>query len=96
MKSLSQEEILDAWALRPRPMRVRKVGTSGTNGVGFGTESFFVDLADLETDRRCCCWKCCCRKQGAQMYLEAGVREGLRRVSRKGDTDFEVAMLAGG
>lgn len=97
MKSLSQEGILEVWALSPRPIRVRKVGTSGTKGVGFGTESFLVGLADLETER-CCwywcwCWKCCCRRQGVQMYLECDALEGLRRVSKRGDIDFEVAML---
>jgi len=92
VKSLFHEGILEVWAESPRPMSFRKVSTSGTKGVGFGTESFLVGLADLESDR--CCWKCCCRRQGAQMYLDAGALEGLRRVSKRGNIDFEEAMLA--
>lgn len=36
VKSSSHEENLEAWSLSCRPMRVRKVGTSGTKGVGGG------------------------------------------------------------
>ena len=96
MKSLSQEEILEAWALRPRPMRVKKVWTSGTKGVGAGTESFFVGLVDFDTERCCCSWKCWCRRHGAQIYLEDGDLEDLRMVPKRGDMGFEVAILAGG
>lgn len=35
-KRFSHDENLDACLLRPRPMRVRKVGTSGTKGQGLG------------------------------------------------------------
>jgi len=37
VKRSFQEEILEACCESERPIRVRKVGTSGTNGVGSGT-----------------------------------------------------------
>lgn len=37
VKSAFQSGILEAWEDSLRPMRVRKVSTSGTNGVGEGT-----------------------------------------------------------
>lgn len=70
VKSLSQDSIFAACADRPRPMRVRKVETSGTKGVGRGTgEGLMVLWRD-----RCCCWNdllccvnCCWRRHGAHM-----------------------------
>ena len=95
MKRAFQEEIFEAWALKPRPMRVRKVWTSGTKGVGWGTDCFVVGFADLDTDRRCCCWTYWSLWQGVQMYLDAGILEGLRSVWKRGDMGFEVAMVGG-
>lgn len=46
MKRDCQEGILEDCAARPRPMRVRKVCTSGTKGVGWGTDGSLLEELD--------------------------------------------------
>jgi hypothetical protein len=43
-KRASQVGNFEACALRPRPIRVRKVGTSGQKGVGSGISGRVVDV----------------------------------------------------